>query len=95
MFHRIAAGWLKIAGAHRSADRTGAGTLADFILPKLRLGFFLRMGAVALLSILVFSFVLMPCVINGESMMPTYPRRGSRSAGRGGTSSGNRRSATS
>ncbi len=68
--------WLKIAGFHRSDDKTSAGTVADFILPKMRRGFFIRMGVVALLSVLLFGFVLMPCIIDGESMMPTYPRHG-------------------
>ena len=76
MFRRVTQWWFKIAGFHRSDDETGAGTLADFILPKMRVGFFIRMGVVALLSVLVFGFVLMPCVIDGESMMPTYPRHG-------------------
>ena len=68
--------WLKIAGAHRSADDTAAARVFEFLLPRPTRGFFLRMGAVALLAVLVFSFVLIPCFINGESMLPTYPSHG-------------------
>ena len=68
--------WLKIAGAHRSADDTAAARVFEFLLPRPTRGFFLRMGVVALLAVLVFSFVLIPCFINGESMLPTYPSHG-------------------
>ncbi|MPN44020.1 Signal peptidase IB [bioreactor metagenome] len=34
------------------------------------------MGIVAAAAALFFSFVLMPCRINGGSMMPTYPEHG-------------------
>ncbi len=68
--------WLKIAGAHRSDDATGAGSFIEFFVPRLNRGFFLRMAAVAILAVIVFGFVLIPCVINGESMVPTFPSHG-------------------
>lgn len=76
MFRRAAGIWAKIAGAHRSDDETGAGVVTEFFLPRLNRGFFLRMLAVTLLAAVVFGFVLIPCVINGESMVPTYPAKG-------------------
>ncbi len=68
--------WLRIAGAHRSADDTEAGRVKEFLLPRPTRGFFLRMGVVAVFAVLVFSFVLIPCFIDGESMLPTYPSHG-------------------
>ena len=76
MFRRAAGIWAKIAGAHRSDDETGAGVVTEFFLPRLNRGFLLRMAVVALLAGVTFGFVLIPCVINGESMVPTYPAKG-------------------
>ena len=81
MFRRAAGIWAKIAGAHRSDDETGAGMVTEFFLPRLNRGFFLRMLAVALFAGVLFGFVLIPCVINGESMVPTYPAKGFTFAG--------------
>lgn len=68
--------WLKIAGLHRSDDDTEMGTWVNFFFPRLRLGFFIRMAIVAVCAVIVFLFILMPCRINGGSMMPTYPEHG-------------------
>ena len=76
MFGKLYLLWLKIAGLHRSDDDTDRGTLFNFFFPKLRIGFFIRMAVVAIAAALVFTFVLMPCRINGGSMMPTYPEHG-------------------
>ena len=76
MFGVIRDTWHKIAAAHRSADETGAGTVLEFFVPRLKRAFFIRMSVVALLAAVVFGFVLIPCVINGESMVPTFPAHG-------------------
>uniref|UniRef100_UPI0001572ABC signal peptidase I n=1 Tax=Victivallis vadensis TaxID=172901 RepID=UPI0001572ABC len=76
MFGVIRDIWHKIAAAHRSADETGAGTVLEFFVPRLKRAFFIRMSVVALLAAVVFGFVLIPCVINGESMVPTFPAHG-------------------
>ena len=76
MFKKLYVIWLKIAGLHRSDDNTDRGTVFNFFFPKLRIGFFIRMAIVAMLAAVIFSFVLMPCRINGGSMMPTYPEHG-------------------
>ncbi len=68
--------WLKIAGVHRSDDSTERGSVRNFFFPKLRAGFFLRLLVVSGITVLVFSFILMPCAISGGSMMPTYPEHG-------------------
>ncbi|MDR0933457.1 MAG: signal peptidase I [Victivallales bacterium] len=68
--------WLKIAGLHRSDDETGRGGYVNFFFPKMSRGFFIRLGIVSALALMVFLFVLMPCRIHGGSMMPTYPERG-------------------
>ncbi len=68
--------WGKIASFHRSDDTTGAGGVRSFFLPRLSIGFFIRMGVLALLAFLVFGFILIPCVIDGESMMPTFANKG-------------------
>ncbi len=48
----------------------------SFILPKFDRRFFIRLGCIAVLSLLFFGFVCRPCVIRGESMEPTYPSIG-------------------
>ena len=68
--------WRKIAGAHRSDDQTEGAGVAEFFVPKFTAGFFIRAGAVALLAILIFGFVLRPCIINGASMLPNWPEHG-------------------
>lgn len=76
LFEKLYGMWLKIAGLHRSDDSTEQGTVVNFFFPKLRIFFFIRMGVVAALTVLVFTLVLMPCAISGGSMMPTYPEHG-------------------
>lgn len=61
---------------HRSDDETVTGGTRNFFLPKPTRGFFVRMAAVAVTATVVFGWLLRPCVINGESMMPTYPGHG-------------------
>ena len=68
--------WEKVWNLHRSDDDTSAATVAEFFLPKLKRGFFLRMGIVAVTAFIVCKWLLIPCFINGESMMPTFPSRG-------------------
>ncbi len=76
MFGTIGKTWCKIATVHRSADTTSAGTMRDFFIPRPTKGFFIRMGVVAIVAIIVFGFLLIPCIIDGESMIPTYPAHG-------------------
>ena len=76
MFKRIWDGWRRICGAHRSDDATERGGVVDFFLPRPTPGFFIRMGVVARVAVVLFGFVLIPCVIDGESMMPTFPSKG-------------------
>ena len=68
--------WNRILRLHRSDDDTAAGSVMEFFIPKFKKGFFLRMGVVAVIAVAVFKWLLIPCVINGESMMPTFPSRG-------------------
>lgn len=68
--------WLKICGAHRSEDQTEAAGINEFFLPRLTRGFFLRAGSVALGAFLLFGFVLRPCIIDGQSMLPNWPEKG-------------------
>ncbi len=73
---RVLAWWNSIAGVHRSDDDTNRGTFFNFFFPRLTRGFFLRMGIVAAVAAILFGVVLMPCVIDGASMAPTYPVKG-------------------
>ena len=68
--------WSRILLAHRSNDTTERAEVKEFFFPKPGRAFFCRMGAVAVSAFIVFKFLLLPCVIEGESMMPTYPRKG-------------------
>ena len=68
--------WNRILSAHRSGDSTGRAEVKEFFFPKPGRAFFIRMGAVALLAFIIFKFLLIPCFIEGESMMPTFPRKG-------------------
>ena len=68
--------WQNICGVHRSDDQTEAAGVNEFFLPRLTRGFFIRSSVVALLAVLIFGFVLRPCIIDGESMMPTYRSHG-------------------
>jgi signal peptidase I len=51
-------------------------SITDFFLPKLNWRFFLRLGIVILVCVLLFSYILEPCLIKGRSMEPTYPAVG-------------------
>lgn len=68
--------WKKISSAHRSDDTTAQGELMEFLFPRLKLPFFIRLSVVAIVAAVVFGVFLMPCLINGESMLPTYNRSG-------------------
>ena len=68
--------WLRICGAHRSDDQTGAAGVNEFFLPRMTRGFFIRSGCVALAAVLIFGFILRPCFINGGSMLPNWPEKG-------------------
>lgn len=43
-----------------------------FIFPEYDKKFILRLGILILILWVIFGFILMPCVINGKSMQPTY-----------------------
>ena len=68
--------WQKICKLHRSDDETAGGEFADFFMPELTRGFLIRLSVVAVSAAVVFYFLLIPCVISGESMEPTYKRVG-------------------
>ena len=51
-------------------------TLREFIFPKLTRRFLFRLAVVAAASAAICKFALMPVVIDGESMLPTYSSRG-------------------
>ncbi len=50
--------------------------LRAFFFPKMARAFLLRVLMVILSSWLFFKFICLPLVIQGESMLPTYPARG-------------------
>ena len=68
--------WKKLCRAHRSDDETAQAGIREFFLPKLTVGFFLRAAAVTLVALIVFGLLLIPCVIDGASMVPTYAEHG-------------------
>lgn len=68
--------WNTLWHLHRSDDDTTAASVSEFFIPKLKKGFFLRMAVVAVLAFIICKWLLIPCVIDGESMMPTFPARG-------------------
>ena len=51
-------------------------TLREFFFPKLTRRFLIRLGVVAAVVFVVCKFALLPVVIDGESMLPTYSSRG-------------------
>ena len=51
-------------------------TLREFFFPKLTRGFLMRLTVVAAIAYVVCKFVLLPVVIDGESMLPTYSSHG-------------------
>ena len=68
--------WEKLRLAHRSDDETAQGGVREFFLPRPTRGFFIRAAVVAAVAVAVFGFLLIPCVIDGASMTPTYPEHG-------------------
>ena len=68
--------WHQLCRAHRSDDETAQGEVREFLLPRPTRVFFIRATAVALLALAVFGLLLTPCVIDGASMIPTYPEHG-------------------
>ena len=51
-------------------------TLREFLFPRLTSRFLLRLGVTAVAAYAVCKYALMPVVIDGESMMPTYASHG-------------------
>jgi signal peptidase I len=76
MLKRLTNWIMKISRCHCSDDDTASGTIANFIIPRMTVGFFIRFSCVVALSIVVFGFVLLPCVISGGSMEPTIRSHG-------------------
>ncbi|MBE6366514.1 MAG: signal peptidase I [Lentisphaerae bacterium] len=50
--------------------------IRNFFMPKLNRWFFLRLGITIILAVIVFKFLLVPCVISGASMEPTVHSSG-------------------
>ncbi len=73
---RLLETWSRLCRAHRSQDETLRGGVREFFFPKLTRSFFLRAGAVTAVAVIVFGWLLIPCVIDGASMVPTYPEHG-------------------
>ncbi len=51
-------------------------TLREFLFPKLTRGFLIRLAVVAAAAYVICKFVMLPVVIDGESMLPTYSSHG-------------------
>ena len=51
-------------------------TLREFLFPKLTRGFLIRLAVVASAVYIICKFVMLPVVIDGESMLPTYSAHG-------------------
>ena len=66
----------RLCHLHRSDDGTAAASVAEFFVPKFNRWVLLRMISVAVCAFVVFGWLLIPCVIDGESMMPTFPAHG-------------------
>jgi len=47
-----------------------------FFCPKITKKYCLRVAIVAIIAYIVFGFLCNPFIIDGESMMPTYPKHG-------------------
>ena len=52
------------------------GVIKNFFLPKLNRWFFLRLTVTIILAVIIFKFLLVPCVISGASMEPTVKSSG-------------------
>ena len=72
----LTAWWSRLCRAHRSQDETVSGGVREFFFPRLTRSFFLRAAGVAVTAVVVFHWLLIPCVIDGASMVPTYPEHG-------------------
>ena len=51
-------------------------TLREFLFPQLTRYFLIRLGVIAATVFVVCKFALLPVVIDGESMLPTYSSHG-------------------
>ncbi len=49
--------------------------LRNFFIPKINGNFFLRLAVLALLTVLICTFILTPAFTHGDSMLPTYRSR--------------------
>ena len=58
--------------------------IKNFFLPKLNKFFFIRLGITIVLAMVIFKFLLVPCVISGSSMEPTVHSSGFTFCWRGG-----------
>ena len=58
--------------------------IKNFFLPKLNKFFFIRLGITIVLAVVIFKFLLVPCVISGSSMEPTVHSSGFTFCWRGG-----------
>ena len=50
--------------------------IRNFFLPRLNRWFFLRLGITVIVAVVVFKYLLVPCVISGASMEPTVDSNG-------------------
>lgn len=50
--------------------------IRNFFMPKLNRWFFLRLGITVIVAVVVFKYLLVPCVISGSSMEPTVDSNG-------------------
>ena len=48
----------------------------NFFLPRLNRKFFLRLAIVIVLAVILFKYFLVPCVVSGSSMEPTFDSNG-------------------
>ena len=51
-------------------------TFREFLFPKLTRGFLMRLAGIATAAYVICKFLMLPVVIDGESMLPTYSSRG-------------------
>jgi signal peptidase I len=72
---KISEMWSAICGAHRDKKDYSHG-VREFFFPRIGIGFFLRLATVALIAFITFGYFLIPCIIDGASMAPTFPDSG-------------------
>jgi len=58
------------------ADGKVWSIIRNFFLPKLNRKCFIRLGLLVVIAVIVFKFLLTPCVVSGSSMEPTYDSNG-------------------